>query len=157
MENAAKKVHGQCRVMWRGRECTKRVVEFGERITHAQALSVGKHKVDARWKEGVWLGIKAESGEPLIGTSDGVVRRETSEGSQTAEAGGAMKTSTSSEACCASRIQEQEEDMRRGHKYDFQPIKRSSRKHSRAKAKLRGEKETWRRSGTRRIVQDAEL
>ena len=37
-------------------------------------MSVGKDKFDVRWKEGVWLGIKAESGESLIGTGEGVVK-----------------------------------------------------------------------------------
>ena len=39
---------------------------------YAPALSVGKDKFDVRWKEGVWLGIKAESGESSIGTGEGV-------------------------------------------------------------------------------------
>ncbi len=40
---------------------------------YAPALSVGEDKFGARWKEGAWLGIKAESGESLIGASEGVV------------------------------------------------------------------------------------
>ncbi len=52
--------------MWKGREFTKPVAKFGERVTCAPALSVGKDKFDAALKEGVWLGIKAESGESLI-------------------------------------------------------------------------------------------
>ncbi len=35
-------------------------------------MSAGKGKFDARWKEGVWLGVRAESGESLIGTDEGV-------------------------------------------------------------------------------------
>ena len=30
--------------------------------------------MEARWKEGVWLGIRVESGESIIGTSEGVVK-----------------------------------------------------------------------------------
>ncbi len=38
-------------------------------------LSVGKGKFDHRWKEGVWLGIKAESGEASkIRTGEEVVK-----------------------------------------------------------------------------------
>ncbi len=37
-------------------------------------MSSGKGKFDARWKEGVWFGVRVESGESLIGTDDGVVK-----------------------------------------------------------------------------------
>ncbi len=52
----------------------KPVAEFGEYVLHAPAMSAGKDKFDARWKEGVWLGIRMESGESLIGTDEGVVK-----------------------------------------------------------------------------------
>ncbi len=55
-------------------EFTKPVAEFGECVECAPALSVGKGNLDARWKEGAWLGIKVGSGELLIGTNDGVAR-----------------------------------------------------------------------------------
>ncbi len=35
---------------WKGIKFTKPVAEFGECITHAPALSVGKDKFDARWR-----------------------------------------------------------------------------------------------------------
>ena len=38
------------------------------------ALSAGRDKFDVRWREGVWLGIRAESGESIIGTNEGVVK-----------------------------------------------------------------------------------
>ncbi len=38
------------------------------------ALSVGKDEYDVRWKEGVWLGIKLERGDSMIGTSEGVAK-----------------------------------------------------------------------------------
>ncbi len=41
---------------------------------YCPALSVGEDKFDARWKEGVWQGIKAEIGESVIRTRDGVVK-----------------------------------------------------------------------------------
>ena len=40
----------------------------------APAMSAGKDKVVARWKEGVWPGVRLESGESLIGTSEGIVK-----------------------------------------------------------------------------------
>ncbi len=79
---------------------------------HAPALSVGKDKLDTRWEVGVWLGIRAESGESLIGTSDGVVKARISEESQRTEADGARKSLTSSEACRGSRIREPEEGVK---------------------------------------------
>ena len=59
---------------WKGREFTKPVAEFGECVLYAPAASAGKDKFDARWKEGVWLGVRMESGESLIGTTEGVVK-----------------------------------------------------------------------------------
>ena len=35
---------------WKGREYTKPVAEFGERVLYAPAMSAGKDKFDARWK-----------------------------------------------------------------------------------------------------------
>ncbi len=40
----------------------------------APALCVGKDNLGTRWKEGVWLSVKAESGESFVGTSAGVVK-----------------------------------------------------------------------------------
>ncbi len=39
------------------------MAEFGERVLCAPAMSVGKDKLDARWNEEVWLGVRVESGE----------------------------------------------------------------------------------------------
>ncbi len=38
------------------------------------AMSAGKDELDARWKEGQLLRVRLESGESLIGTSEGVVK-----------------------------------------------------------------------------------
>ncbi len=35
---------------------------------------MGKEKFDVRWMEGMWLGVKLESGELIIGKADGVVK-----------------------------------------------------------------------------------
>ena len=47
---------------WKGREVTKPVAEFGECVLYAPAASAGKDKFDVRWKEGVWLGVRMETG-----------------------------------------------------------------------------------------------
>ncbi len=57
------------------RERTHRpVVEFGESVTHLPAASVGKNKLVVRWEDGVWLGIKMESGASILGTAKGVAK-----------------------------------------------------------------------------------
>ena len=43
-------------------------------MLYAPAMSAGKDKLDARWEEGVWLGVHMESGESLIGTNEGVAK-----------------------------------------------------------------------------------
>ena len=50
------------------------MVEFGEEIMFLRAKSVGKDKFDSRWEKGIWLGIREESGENIIGTKDGVLK-----------------------------------------------------------------------------------
>ena len=39
-----------------------------------QSRTLGRDKFDSRWREGVWPGVRLESGEPIIGTADGVVK-----------------------------------------------------------------------------------
>lgn len=36
--------------------------------------SVGVNKLNSRWKAGVWLGIKEDSGKTLIGTKEGFIK-----------------------------------------------------------------------------------
>ncbi len=43
-------------------------------IMYSPAMSAGKDEADVQWKEGVWLGVRMESGESLIGTSEGVAK-----------------------------------------------------------------------------------
>ncbi len=59
---------------WKGREFTKPVAEFGERVWYTPAMSAGRDKFDVRWREGVWLGIELERGESVISTKEGVVK-----------------------------------------------------------------------------------
>ena len=39
--------------------------------------SVGKDKAESRWEDGVYLGVRGESGELIIGTSSGVIKAKT--------------------------------------------------------------------------------
>ena len=50
------------------------MLEFGETIMFLRAKSVGKDKYDSRWETGVWIGIREESGEHIIGTETGVLK-----------------------------------------------------------------------------------
>ena len=50
------------------------MLEFGESIMFLHAKSAGKDKFDSRWDDGIWLGIREESGEHIIGTRDGVLK-----------------------------------------------------------------------------------
>ncbi len=59
---------------WKAREFTRPVAEFGESVMYLAAASVGKDKFDVRWEDGVWLGIKMESGESIVGTANGVAK-----------------------------------------------------------------------------------
>ncbi len=59
---------------WKGREFNKPVAEFGECSHYAPVQSAGRNKFAVRWVDGIWLGIKLESGESSIGTPEGVVR-----------------------------------------------------------------------------------
>ena len=53
------------------------MMEFGEAIMLMRANTKGKDKFDSRWEQGVWLGIREDSGESIIGTSAGVIKART--------------------------------------------------------------------------------
>ncbi len=59
---------------WKGMDFNRPVAEFGECVMFLPAASAGKNTFDVRWMDGMWLGIKLESGESIIGTADGVVK-----------------------------------------------------------------------------------
>ena len=59
---------------WKGKEFRRPVAEFGENIWYLKSDSVGKDKYVNRWHEGVWLGVSDETGESIIGTSEGAVK-----------------------------------------------------------------------------------
>ena len=58
---------------WKGRKFNRNITELGEHVLYLKPNSAGKNKLDIRWHEGIWLGIRDESGESIIGTKEGVV------------------------------------------------------------------------------------
>jgi hypothetical protein len=58
----------------RGRPFNKEVVDFGASVWYLKPRTKGKMKLRSRWASGIWLGIREESGEVIIGTSEGVIK-----------------------------------------------------------------------------------
>ena len=58
----------------RGRKFRRDVAEIGESVMYIRAESVGKDKYNSRWEEGVFIGVREESGELIIGTEKGVIK-----------------------------------------------------------------------------------
>ena len=50
------------------------IASFGDCVCHLKPNAKGKDKLDARWESGVWLGLRDESGESVIGTMEGIVK-----------------------------------------------------------------------------------
>ena len=61
----------------KGREFAKSVTEFGECVWYMRNKTSKRGKLESRWESGVFLGIREESNEILVGTSDGVVKART--------------------------------------------------------------------------------
>ncbi len=107
------------------------MAEFVESAMHLPAASVGKYKLDVRWEDGVWLGIKMESGESIIDMAKGVVK---ASDLRRKEDDGAKVVYVDSTEYRGSRTQEQEEDLRsrRSRESDCQRIVRGSQSTLRA-------------------------
>jgi len=58
----------------KGRKFKREICLFGECVWYIKPKSKGKDKAYSRWDHGVWLGIREESGETLIGTKEGVIK-----------------------------------------------------------------------------------
>ena len=58
----------------RGKKFNRAMVEFGECIWYLKPGTKGKYKKDTRWANGVFLGVREESGEYVIGTPEGVIK-----------------------------------------------------------------------------------
>ena len=55
---------------WKGKPFRRDIAEFGEAVMYLKAGTKGVHKFNNRWEGGIWLGVKSESGETVIGTCD---------------------------------------------------------------------------------------
>ena len=58
----------------KGREFDRKIPQFGECVWYIRAKSKGKFKGSTRFDEGIWVGVREESGEHLILTSKGAVK-----------------------------------------------------------------------------------
>ena len=58
----------------KGKEFKKELVKFGECIWYLKPKSKGKAKAECRWEDGVFLGIRDESGEYIVGTPEGAIK-----------------------------------------------------------------------------------
>ena len=58
----------------RGKRTASPMAEFGERVWYKPTMK-NRAKLDPRWLEGVWLMQRDVSGENLLGTPNGIVRR----------------------------------------------------------------------------------
>ncbi len=107
-------------------------------MLHAPAMSAGKDQFDVRWKEGVLLGVRLESGEPMIGTNEGVAKARHLR--RNLENGGRWSVQdVDKKVCRGSRMQERREDLSCNQKYVYQLTQQSSRRQSMAKEYTRGD------------------
>ena len=58
----------------KGRNFKRQYVKMGEAVWFLKPKTEGKNKGESRWGEGIWLGIREESGEYIIGTQKGVIK-----------------------------------------------------------------------------------
>jgi hypothetical protein len=58
----------------KGKDFKKELVKFGECIWYMKPKSKGTAKAQCRWENGVFLGIRDESGEYIVGAKDGVIK-----------------------------------------------------------------------------------
>ena len=58
----------------KGRNFNKEIVKIGECVWYMKPKSKHKKKGDYGWGNGIWLGVRDESGEYIIGTNRGVLK-----------------------------------------------------------------------------------
>ena len=58
----------------KGKKWKREVADFAECIYYLKLKSKEDKSWEERWAEGVWLGVREESGEILVGTEKGIVR-----------------------------------------------------------------------------------
>ena len=59
---------------WKDKTCSGQLVEFGEHVLYLRPGTRGKDKLLSRWESGIWLGMRDESGEVIIGTEMGCLK-----------------------------------------------------------------------------------
>ena len=59
---------------WKGKDFNRVIPEFGECILALKLDSVGKAKSKVRWIEAIFLGVREETGELIVGTPEGVIK-----------------------------------------------------------------------------------
>ena len=50
------------------------MLKIGECVWSPRPKSKGKEKAEYRWLNGIWLGIREESGEYMVGTPEGIFK-----------------------------------------------------------------------------------
>ena len=63
----------------KGRKCRGPIAIFGESVWYKEMNDNkgDKAKIESRWHDGVWMGVKGRTGEYIVGTSVGVVKAHT--------------------------------------------------------------------------------
>ena len=57
----------------RGRNFRREMLEIGEGVWYLEPKSVGINKMSSRWAIGMYLGVRVESNEVIIGIEQGVI------------------------------------------------------------------------------------
>ena len=60
-----------------GRKSKRGVAYVGECVWALNPGSKGKTGMSSRWSDGIWIGMKEDTGEHLIGTKEGVIKART--------------------------------------------------------------------------------
>ena len=61
----------------RGKTFQKELAEFSECVWYLKAKSKSTPDIQSRWATGVWLGVREESNEIIVGTSEGAIKTRT--------------------------------------------------------------------------------
>ena len=62
---------------WKGNKFKREVAAYGECVWFLKPRSRGATGMAGRWSAGIWLVIREESGEVMIGTKDGIMKART--------------------------------------------------------------------------------
>eukprot|EP00973_Karenia_brevis_P094493 12422783-Karenia_brevis.AAC.1 len=59
---------------YKGRSAQTNIVAFAEKVLYKPSKTIRLAANEARWEDGIWMGIITESNEHIIGTDKGVVK-----------------------------------------------------------------------------------